>query len=106
MQPKIHPFSNRSAVRIVEKRVDGENSQLVLALPLGASSRTERREPASARIRQAHQVLADLLLVDEMGYGGDLLLGAVAESLNEMLLELDQISGLQRLFELWVEDAP
>jgi hypothetical protein len=105
MQHKIHPFSSRSAVRIVEKRVDGENSQLVLALPVGASSRAEPVR-ASARIRQAHQVLADLLLVDEMGYGGDLLLGAVAESLNEMLLELDQISGLQRLFELWVEDAP
>ena len=62
-------------------------------------------EPASARIRRAHGLLRDLLSEDEFEHENGLLLGAVAEGLNRILLELDQISGLQRLFELWVQDA-
>jgi hypothetical protein len=63
-------------------------------------------EPASARIRRAHGLLADLLSEDEFEHENGLLLGAVSEPLNRILLELDQISGMQRLFELWVQDAP
>jgi hypothetical protein len=62
----------------------------------------QRCETPSARIRSARYVLGELLLKNEFGYGGELLVGDVAESLNRILIELDHLAGLQELFELWV----
>jgi hypothetical protein len=91
--------SSLSAVRIVERKADSENVQLALALkPISA--------PASVRIRQARQALEDLVLEDELETENGLLLSAVAYELNGILLELDQLAGQQRMFELWIQDAP
>jgi len=62
---------------------------------------SSRSDSAAGKIREARGILADLLLKDELAFGNSLLVGAVAEDLNRMLLELDQAAGLQQLFELW-----
>jgi len=63
---------------------------------------SSRSDSAAGKIREARGILADLLLKDELAFGNSLLVGAVAEDLNRMLLELDQAAGLQQLFELWI----
>jgi hypothetical protein len=62
---------------------------------------SSRSDSAAGKIREARGILADLLLRDELAFGNSLLVGAVAEDLNRLLLELDQAAGLQQLFELW-----
>ena len=56
---------------------------------------------AAARIREARQILCDLLLRDEfaqdIGLGGQ-----VSETLNETVLKLSDLAGQQELFELWI----
>lgn len=99
MQPKLHLSSSLSAVRIVEHAPAGENVPVSgLATPAAPS--------ASVRIRQARQLLEDLVLEDDLDGDNGLLLTAVAFELNRILLELEQFAGLQRMFELWVQDAP
>jgi hypothetical protein len=88
-----------SVARIVERKADSESAQLALELkPISAL--------ASIRIRQARQLLEDLVLEDELDTENGLLLSAVAYELNGILLELDQLAGQQRMFELWIQDAP
>ena len=62
---------------------------------------SSKGDSAAEKIREARGILADLLLRDELAFGNSLLVGAVAEDLNRMLLELDKAAGLQQLFELW-----
>jgi hypothetical protein len=65
-----------------------------------------RDESASAQIRLVRGILADLLLKDDFAFENTLLLSAVSEDLNRIVLELENLAGLQRMFELWVSDAP
>jgi hypothetical protein len=103
MQTRLHLSSNPSAVKVAERKRDSESTPpaptVDVALPAGA-------EPASLRIRQAHTVIANLLLEDDLEHENGLLLGSVTVDLNEILLELDRISGLQRMFEAVMLDAP
>lgn len=69
--------------------------------PTVSEIRRGRDECASAKIRQARELLCDVLLTEEGA-----LLGAVSEDLDSIALELESLAGLQRLFELWVADAP
>lgn len=98
-------FSSRNGVSDAGTRVASENVQAP-ALTVSATELAANTEPASRRIRRAHQILGDLLLADDFEHEHGLLIGVVAEQLNRILLELDQMSGLQRMFELWVQDAP
>jgi hypothetical protein len=105
MQTRLHLSSNPNVVRVAELRRESESTSTLPALDTVAPlARAE--PPASVRIRQARQLLEHLVLEDEFESDNGLLLGAVAESLNEMLLELDHLAGLNRMFELWVKDAP
>jgi hypothetical protein len=64
-------------------------------------------ERPSTRILLAREILGDLLLKDEFAFSGSLLVGPVAEKLNEMMISLDEAAGLQKLFECWVgPDGP
>lgn len=103
MQTRLLPFSSLNAVRIVEKEAVSENAT---AVPPAATAPTPPAlaEPASARIRRASKLLEDLLLEDDLGSIS--LIGQASEGLNRILLELDQVAGVQRLFELWIQDAP
>jgi len=105
MQTRLLPFSSLNAVRIVEKEAVSENATVPPAAtaPIPAVP-VEEREPASARIRRASKLLEDLLLEDDLGSIS--LIGQASEGLNRILLELDQVAGVQRLFELWIQDAP
>lgn len=78
------------------------------AAPAGSRSDTTagRDESASAQIRLVRGILADLLLKDDFAFENTLLLSAVSEDLNRIVLELENLAGLQRMFELWVSDAP
>jgi hypothetical protein len=60
-------------------------------------------ECACARIRLASQVLRELLLKDELAFGKTLVIGVVSSRLDEIQGELEQLAGMQRLFETWVE---
>lgn len=97
--------SSLSAVRIVERKAASDDAQMVLGLAHKPISAPARNDAASLRIRQARQLLEDLVLEDEFQTENGLLLAAVSESLSEILLELEQLVGLQRMFELWVQDA-
>jgi hypothetical protein len=59
---------------------------------------------ACSRIRLASQVLRELLLKDELAFGKTLVIGVVATRLDEMQAELEQLAGMQRLFETWIQD--
>ena len=76
--------------------------------PSGVSSVEKRKEistkSAADRIRQASEILKDLLVDDDL-VSGILLIGPVSESLNEVVMELDNLSGLQNLFEMWITAA-
>jgi hypothetical protein len=52
---------------------------------------------ASQRILEARALLCALLLRES-----HLLVGPVEESLNDIVIELDRLRGLQQLYELWV----
>lgn len=97
MQPKIHHSSSRSGASIAAPEAETESKQMVLELrAISASAGTE---PPSARLRVVREMLADLVLEDDLDQGNGLLLSSVAVDLNEILLELDRLSGLQRMFE-------
>jgi hypothetical protein len=103
MQPR--DISNRSGAKLAERlAVTGNDPavQLPLAIVALAPPAVTSVECGSARIRQAVEILRDLLLDD----GDDVLIGVVAARLDAMTCELEQLAGTQRLFELWVKDAP
>ncbi len=96
--------SNRSAARIAEP-LAGIESDRAVQLPLAIVTHAPLTpaagaEQGSARIRQALEILRDLLLAE------DVLIGVVASRLDVLAFELEQLAGTQRLFELWVQDAP
>jgi len=61
-----------------------------------------KREPAtaSAEIRRARDILRDVLLRDDEGDDAALT-GQVSTGLNEITCQLDNLAGLQHLFEAW-----
>jgi hypothetical protein len=62
-----------------------------------------KREPttASAEIRRARDLLRDVLLRDDDEGDGVALIGEVSTGLNEIVCTLDNLAGLQHLFEVW-----
>ena len=47
--------------------------------------------------------VARTLLKDELAFGKTLVIGVVSSRLDEIQGELEQLAGMQRLFETWVE---
>jgi hypothetical protein len=97
MQRKL--FTSPSVVSIAGIEV---GSARAIAAPLPQLTVPPRASEVlgSARIRQAVELLRDLLLAE------DVLIGVVASRLDTLTFELEQLAGTQRLFELWVQDAP
>lgn len=57
--------------------------------------------PASERMQRAREILTDLLCCD--GFDDEQMLpGKVSEGLSAVVLELDSLAGMQKLYELWV----
>jgi hypothetical protein len=71
---------------------------------LDAGKRSESRESdgkagidsSARRIREACQILRDLLMADSCA---PLLVGTIEERINRIVLALDQCAGLQELYE-------
>jgi hypothetical protein len=97
MQRKL--FTNQNAVRIAVIE-DGSGN------PRGASPLPAGSKPASARIRQVSALVGDLLLDDDLELDKGLLMGTVAERLDSLRLELEELAGQQHMFELFMNDAP
>lgn len=95
MQLKLHLSSSPSAVSLAERKPESAKPE-ARAVTLGTMV-TPRL--ASVRIREAREAIADIVLEDDMEHENGLLLSSVAVDLNEILLELDRLSGLQRMFE-------
>ena len=99
MQRRVSP-TNPSVVKIADtrepKRLPALATETALAHPAAG-------ECACARIRLASQVLRELLLKDELAFGKTLVIGVVSSRLDEIQGELEQLAGMQRLFETWVE---
>jgi hypothetical protein len=98
MQRRVSP-TNPSVV---------ETADEVKRLPAVLATETALAHPAAgecacARIRLASQVLRELLLKDELAFGKTLVIGVVSSRLDEIQGELEQLAGMQRLFETWVE---
>ncbi len=82
--------TSRNVVAPAEKRNDNRNQH------------AGRDDSAAEKIREARGILADVLLRDDLAFKNTALLGAVADDLNRIVLELEQSAGLQQLFELWI----
>lgn len=82
-------------------------SSKLLSVAASAGKKLEiengNNESGSARIRQAGWLLREITLRDK--YGSESFLSVmVAERLNELVIELDELAGAQLLFELWIGD--
>lgn len=82
---------------------NGANRVGKSATPVVPSRNGTRELRASREISAACDRLRDLLLVDDMNFGNALLVGCVAERLDSLILELKQLEGLQKLFEMYVD---
>ena len=58
-------------------------------------------QSASAEIRRARDLLRDILLREDETEE-TVLVGKVSERLNEIVLDLDNLAGLQDVFDAWV----
>ena len=90
--------TNRNAV---ESADDQESKRLPAVILETAPASLAVGESASARIRQAQDVLRTLLLDDDLEGEKSFLSGSIAVRLDRLQLELGQLAGLQTLFELW-----
>jgi hypothetical protein len=101
MQTRVSP-TNPSVVETAEapKRLPAVVLETTLEM---APAHPAAGECACARIRLASQVLRELLLKDELAFGKTLVIGVVSSRLDEIQGELEQLAGMQRLFETWVE---
>ena len=106
MPHNLHLFTNQNAVSTAGRKEATENATNEAPLRITAARVVERTERPSARLRHVRGLIEDLLLEDDLEHENGLLMSSVEYDLNRIVIELDQISGLQHMFELWVEDAP
>ena len=100
MPHNLHLFTNQNAVSTAGRKAGTENEA-----PLRITAAHVVEHP-SARIRHVRGLIENLLLEDDLEHENGLLMSSVEYDLNRIVVELDQIAGLQHMFELWVEDAP
>ena len=62
----------------------------------------EAAKSPAERIRQAEEVLRNLLLEDDFDEERNILCGTVSDGLSQLLLQLSNLAGKQELFELWI----
>ena len=72
-----------------------------MALTLNRIELKPARKCASTQIRAARSLLCELLVRDDRS-GEAVLVGTVREVLDRAVLRLDQLAGMQELYELWV----
>ena len=106
MPHNLHLFTNQNAVSTAGRKEATENATNEAPLRITAARVVERVERPSARLRRVRGLIEDLLLEDDLEHENGLLMSSVEYDLNRIVVELDQIAGLQHMFELWVEDAP
>jgi len=106
MPHNLHLFTNQNVVSTAGRKEATENATNETPLRITAARVVERRERPSSRLRRVRGLIEDLLLEDDLEHENGLLMSSVEYDLNRIVIELDQISGLQHMFELWVEDAP
>lgn len=102
MPHNLHLFTNQNAVSTAGRKAGTENDR---PLRITAAHVVDEVRP-SARIRHVRGLIENLLLEDDLEHENGLLMSSVAYDLNRLVVELDQIAGLQHMFELWVQDAP
>jgi len=104
MPHNLHLFTNQNVVSTAGRKEATENATNETPLRITAAKIVVERP--SARLRRVRGLIEDLLLEDDLEHENGLLMSSVEYDLNRIVIELDQISGLQHMFELWVEDAP
>jgi len=111
MPHNLHLFTNQNAVSTAGRKEATENATNEAPLRITAARvvderPVERVERPSTRLRRVRGLIEDLLLEDDLEHENGLLMSSVEYDLNRIVVKLDQIAGLQHMFELWVEDAP
>jgi len=104
MPHNLHLFTNQNVVSTAGRKAGTENATNEAPLRITAAKIVVERP--SARLRRVRGLIEDLLLEDDLEHENGLLMSSVEYDLNRIVVELDQIAGLQHMFELWVEDAP
>lgn len=101
MQSKV----SKTNLNVVESADDRESKRLPAVILETAPALPAVGEPASARIRQAQDVLRALLLDEDLAGENGTLSASIALRLDRIQLELGQQAGLQSLFEFWSKSS-